>query len=94
MDLFQWLTLPEEIDTAAIAEDAIQAAFKVIADRLELDGFPVTGDIGPYESNALLNAFRNYVHGLALNNVEIQKLNCTSDDPTNHQGDTCPVHER
>ena len=20
-------------------------------------------------------------------------LRCTSDDPTNHQGDTCPIHE-
>jgi hypothetical protein len=23
----------------------------------------------------------------------IEMRQCTSDDPTNHQGDTCPVHE-
>ena len=25
--------------------------------------------------------------------TEIKEIVCTSDDPNNHQGDTCPIHE-
>jgi len=38
----------------------------------------------------LLDAILDEVHDLTNDSEE---LACTSDDPTNHQGDTCPIHE-
>lgn len=67
--------LPEGIDVTAIAEDSLQAAFKVIADSLEAAGYPVTGDIAPSEAFELEYAFKGYVHQLALNNNAIATLN-------------------
>jgi hypothetical protein len=57
-----------------IAGEAIQAAFKVIADRLDEVGYPVTGDITPDETVELEHAFQGYVLAMALNNPTIARM--------------------
>jgi hypothetical protein len=57
-----------------IAEEAMQAAFKVIADRLEGLDYPVTGDIAPWEAVQLDCAFQGFVLMMALNNDRIAEM--------------------
>ena len=38
----------------------------------------------------LIDAILDQVHDLTNDS---EALACTSDDPNNHQGDTCPIHE-
>lgn len=70
-------TLPLEVSDQVedIAEAALQAAFKVIADRLELIGYPVTGDVMPDEAFRLDFLFQGFVLGMALNNQKIGEMN-------------------
>ena len=56
---------------AQIADDAMQAAYKTIADELESCGYPVTGDVSPGEMQQLQVAFRAMVRSMALNNDAI-----------------------
>lgn len=66
------LAVADEVES--IAEEAMQAAFKVIADRMELVGFPVTGDIAPDEAFKLDQLFQGFVLGMALNNPKIAAM--------------------
>lgn len=63
--------LPDDVNVDAIAEDALQAAFKVIADQLGESGYPVTGDVAPDEAARLDDLFRSFVRCMALNNDTI-----------------------
>lgn len=49
---------------------------------------------GPYQS-VYLDSTQATMVAASLHQVteEAVRLECTSDDPENHQGDTCPVHE-
>lgn len=68
--------LPREVEEAlpGIREDAIQAAFGAIADRLEALGYPVTGDLTPAEAAELDRQFESYVRAMALNNERIADM--------------------
>lgn len=60
--------IPGDIDVNAIAEDAMQAAFALIATRLELaTGMHVFGDIDPLASVWIEEQFRGYVRSMMLN---------------------------
>jgi len=68
-------TMPEDIPVDAIAEDAFQAAFKVIADALAgATGGHVWGDMMPDEVHALGNLFRGCVRSMAINAVALQEV--------------------
>jgi hypothetical protein len=69
--------LPESVDVDAIAEDAMQAGFKVICDRLSeaTDGAHTWGDVDPLESRRIDLEFRGWVRMMAENNEAIQRLN-------------------
>lgn len=73
-------TLPAEINVAEIAEDACQAAFALIAARLEIRGYPVTGDFGPGEVAQLDRVFDMFVRSMAQNNETIAAMNDEDDD--------------
>ena len=77
LNLEEASVLPLAVSDAVvdIAEDAMQAAFKVIADRLEDLGYPVSGDIAPWEAPQLDNAFQGFVLKMALNNDRIGRMN-------------------
>ena len=56
------------------------------------------GNKDVYDSldKAVVHLEKNHieVHDLAVDGLtEPPSLECTSDDPSNHQGDTCPIHE-
>lgn len=69
--LLEATELPDDVAVDAIAEDSLQAAFKVIADQLGEAGYPVTGDIAPDEAARLDDLFRSFVRAMALNNDTI-----------------------
>lgn len=64
---------------------------------------PKYGDLPAYvqdivdAANAVVSAWETGDLAGAVNYLDATlqdyMLRCTSDDPTNHQGDTCPVHE-
>lgn len=58
-----------------IAEEAMQAAFKVIADRMAALGYEVSGDVMPDEAWNLDFLFQGFVLGMALNNPTIGGMN-------------------
>jgi len=80
MRLFAATRLPAEVDAKNIAEEAMQTAFRVIADRLEAEGYPVSGDFAPDEAVTIDNAFVSFVHAMALNNPVIAELNRDEDE--------------
>ena len=57
-----------------LVENSMQAAFKQIADDMEALGYPVTGDIAPWELPQLEEAFQLFVRTMALNNVNISEM--------------------
>lgn len=59
---------------ADIAEEAMQAAFKVIADRMDALGYEVSGDVMPDEAWNLDFLFQGFVLGMALNNEKIAAM--------------------
>lgn len=69
--------LPPEIGDALpdIVEDALQAGFAKIAERLEGLGFPVTGDFAPDEVFTIERAFDIFVRSMSLNNPDVARLN-------------------
>ncbi len=67
--------LPGSIDAGAIAEEAMQAAFGKIAEKLAEAGYPVTGDIAPDEAFRLDALFLGFVYSLAQNNQAIAYMN-------------------
>jgi hypothetical protein len=77
ISLLQATALPEDVavNVNDIAEEALQSAFGVIANRLDDLGFPVTGDISPGEAVQLDSLFSSFVRTMALNNVAIAALN-------------------
>jgi hypothetical protein len=75
ISLHEATQMPSSIDVAAIAEDAIQAAFGSIATALGNAGYPVSGDFMPGEVFALEEAFALFVRSMALNNATISALN-------------------
>jgi N-acetyl-anhydromuramyl-L-alanine amidase AmpD len=68
--------LPLEVSdrVAAIADEAIHAAFAEIADQLKALGYEVTGDVMPGEAEELEHAFQGYVLAMALNNPTIARM--------------------
>lgn len=61
----------------AIAEDACEAAFALIAIRLELiTGLHVYGDIDPLHSQVIANDFRGYVRTMA-ENISVEAMEAT-----------------
>jgi hypothetical protein len=76
LNLMEAEVLPLAVSDAVkdIAEEALQAAFKLIADRLESLGYPVSGDIAPWEAPQLDNAFQGFVLMMALNNDRIGEM--------------------
>lgn len=75
--------LPDAIDVDDIAENALQAAFKTIADGLASAGYPVTGDVSPGEAIELDRLFQGFVRMMALNNDDIAAL--TDREPTDDE---------
>jgi hypothetical protein len=75
LSLYTATTLPDDVADEDIAEEACQAAFKVICDRLEEEGYPVTGDLMPPEAAQIERAFLGFVRAMALNNPTIATLN-------------------
>jgi hypothetical protein len=69
--VYQATVIPDDVDVDAIAEDALQAGFKVICDRLAAAGYPVTGDVTPGEAVTLDQTFDTFVRMIALNNDAI-----------------------
>jgi hypothetical protein len=57
-----------------IAEEALQAAFRVIAERLEVLGYPVSGDFSPDEVMLLDHTFQGFVLSMSLNNARIAEM--------------------
>lgn len=80
MYLFEASALPVEVDPNAIGEDALQAAFALIAQRLADEGYPVTGDFAPEETQRLKDLFVSFVQRMALNNPAIAALNEDEDE--------------
>ena len=66
--------MPLAVDVEDIAEEALQAAFKTIADRMSKAGYPVSGDFAPDEVAELDHAFKGYVLTMALNNQRIYEM--------------------
>jgi len=75
LTLLNTTTLPAEIDLEHVANLAITAAFRSIADSMERYGYPVTGDFAPEEAVQIERAFAAFVGAMALNNPEIAALN-------------------
>lgn len=71
--LLEASTMPVKVSDAVpeIAEDALQAAFAVIATRMKRLGYPVSGDMAPDESVRLDSLFQGFVLSMALNNPTI-----------------------
>jgi len=73
VNLMEVEVLPDTVDVDAIAEDAFQAGFKVIADALTAaTNGHVWGDMSPGEYHALSLLFRGCVRAMAVNAVALQ----------------------
>lgn len=72
---YRTVSLPVEIHESDIVEEVTQVTFRAIADRLNALGFPVTGDFGPGEVDAIENAVESFIAAMALNNGDIGKMN-------------------
>jgi hypothetical protein len=67
------ITLPDTLDVDQVAEDAMQTAFKLIADRIdEACGGHTWGDVDPLESHRIDQEFRGWVRMMAENNTALQ----------------------
>lgn len=75
--IMQAKVLPPEVEAklSEIVEDAQQACFALIGARLEVLGYPVSGDFSPHESYFLDACFSAFVHSMAMNNRQIAILN-------------------
>lgn len=74
--LMEATVVPVEVSdkVAEIAEDACQAAFALIASRLEGLGYPVSGDFAPDETLRLDSLFQGFVLTMMLNNEKIGRM--------------------
>ena len=78
--------LLDETDTSYLIEERVENWVSSWAEDMVL-GID-------YASDEFLDAVEKAVRAtLAGITFTVQANLCTSDDPTNHQGDTCPVHE-
>lgn len=59
--------VPKEIDSKAVADEAIEAAFKLIHDRFKEAGFEVPGDVTPGETYVLEAVGQAFVGMVAAN---------------------------
>lgn len=74
--------MPATVNVSAIAENALQVAFKSIADALEAEGYPVSGDFAPYEQFFLTETFEIFVRSMAMNNSDISEVSEMVDEAT------------
>lgn len=73
--LHEAFVLPAEIDVPSIADEACNAAFKLIADRIdEAIGDRTSGDFMPGEVVWLEDIFATFVRAMALNNPTVSAM--------------------
>ena len=63
----------------------------VVANGYLVEDFKV--DKGDYRTVITISLAPQSILKKENNNAIEVKSRCTSDDPANHQGDTCPIHE-
>jgi len=81
--------------TAAHAAEAMGIPLGILNRWLDdVKAFHDAGKFGGYVLMAPDTANIDSINATVSDEVTFEvKSRCTSDDPTNHQGDTCPVHE-
>ena len=89
--------LLDESDISYMVDEKVSSEVESwIEDNLEdaIESASVGASGVDYTSDEFLDAVEKAVKAtLAGITFTVQANLCTSDDPTNHQGDTCPVHE-